>query len=139
MTTPAESHLHSRLNVAVSSISFSKNLSLRSKLKQTFQNSIFNETGGNLSEDELITFLENKDAAIVGIEPITDKVLSQSPQLKIISKYGSTLTQVDNKILIITFHPCVEAYLKKKNIQSVASFHFCKKEISTSTCSFLQK
>jgi D-3-phosphoglycerate dehydrogenase len=85
--------------VAVSSNSFSKNLSLRRKLKHTFQNSIFNETGGNLSEDELIIFLENKDAAIIGTESITDKVLSQTPRLKIISKYGVGLDNIDHESL----------------------------------------
>ncbi len=45
-----------------------------------------------------------------------------------ISKFKKKLAQKSNEITIITFHPCVNAYLKSKNISFVESFHFCKKE-----------
>ena len=38
-------------------------------------------------EDRLIEYLSGCDAAIVGFEPLTDRVLEALPELKIISKY----------------------------------------------------
>ena len=85
--------------VVVPSNSFSKSVVLREKLKRVFPNSLFNEHGRRLSEVELVEFLKNADAAIIGIEPITDQVLSQTPQLKIVSKYGVGLDNVDQESL----------------------------------------
>src|SRR5262249_24855012 len=42
-----------------------------------------------IGEDELITLLKDCDAAIIGFEPVTERVLSALPNLKIISKYGN--------------------------------------------------
>ncbi len=95
MINPKKTHFHPIPSIAVTSISFSKNTALRKKLKNIFPNSFFNESGNHLSEQKLINFLKNTDAAIVGSEQITDKVLSQTSQLKIISKYGVGLDSID--------------------------------------------
>ena len=95
MTTPTAIHLHSNLHVAVSSTSFSKNLDLRKKLKKKFLNSFFNESSLEFSEQELCNFLKNADAAIVGAEFITEKVLREAKRLKIISKYGVGLDNIN--------------------------------------------
>lgn len=42
-----------------------------------------------IDEERLIEFLSGCDAAIIGFEPLTDKVLSALPNLKIISKFGA--------------------------------------------------
>ena len=40
-------------------------------------------------EDILIYHLKGCDAAIIGFEPVTDRVLGALPELKIISKFGA--------------------------------------------------
>jgi phosphoglycerate dehydrogenase-like enzyme len=81
--------------IAVTSISFGKSFVLRKELKQAFPNSFFNEKNRRFNETELIDFLKDADAAIVGIEPITDFVLSKTSNLKIIAKYGVGLDSID--------------------------------------------
>lgn len=83
------------VSVAVSSTSFSKNKTLRGELEQRFPNCRYNPDGRNLSADELIQFFSGADAAIVGTESITEFVVANSPSLKIISKYGVGLDNVD--------------------------------------------
>ena len=85
--------------IAVSSISFSKSYILRKKLTRAFPNSFFNEKGCRFSELELAHFLKNADAAVVGIEPVTDQVLIKNPKLKMISKYGVGLDNIDQELL----------------------------------------
>ena len=46
-----------------------------------------------------IEFINNADAAIVGIETIDDSLLKNTPLLKIISKYGVGLDSIDQKSL----------------------------------------
>lgn len=99
MRTPTEIHLHSNLHIAVSSTSFSKNLYLRKKLKKKFSNSFFNESSFEFSEQELCNFLKNADAAIVGKERITEKVINDAKRLKIISKYGVGLDNINLELL----------------------------------------
>jgi len=83
--------------VAVLSNSFSKSSLLRKEMKRIFPNSFFNESGGPFPEKELINFLKDADAAVVGVESITDKVLSHASRLKIISKYGVGLDSIDQE------------------------------------------
>jgi phosphoglycerate dehydrogenase-like enzyme len=85
--------------VAVTSISFSKSKVLRKELERVFQNSFFNESGRRFSETELIEFLKDAEAAVVGIEPITDQILSKTPHLRIIAKYGVGLDTIDQESL----------------------------------------
>lgn len=85
--------------IAVTSISFGKSTTLRHELKKVFPNSYFNEQGRRFSENELTEYLTDADAAIVGIEPITDQVLSKTPKLKIVSKYGVGLDNIDQESL----------------------------------------
>jgi len=96
-------HLQSPISfdarIAVTSISFGKSVLLRDELKQAFPNSFFNEKGRRFNEDELIAFLKDADGAVVGIEPITDLVLRNTSQLKIISKYGVGLDNIDQEAL----------------------------------------
>lgn len=74
--------------VAVASRSFSKNQSLVHALEEKYSKVIFNNTGETLQAQELVNFLSSADKAIIGIEQISDEVLDQLPKLKVISKYG---------------------------------------------------
>ena len=99
MTLKNQSNHDFEPKVVVTSISFSKSTVLRKWLLDVFPNSIFNETGQRLSGVELVEFIDNADAAIVGIETIDDSLLKHTPSLKIISKYGVGLDSIDQKSL----------------------------------------
>ena len=81
--------------VAVTSRSFSTNQFLVKKLKESYPNVSLNLTGKTLKENELVKFLANADKAIVGIEIIDKNILDQLPKLKLISKYGVGLNNLD--------------------------------------------
>jgi phosphoglycerate dehydrogenase-like enzyme len=51
--------------------------------------------GPRMNEDELIAFLRGHVAAIIGFEPITERVLSALPDLKVISKFGAGCETID--------------------------------------------
>lgn len=85
--------------VAVTSTSFSQSSVLREELKRVFPNSFFNEQNRPFSEVELIKFLKDADAAVVGTEPITARILDNASRLKIISKYGVGLDNINEKLL----------------------------------------
>ena len=99
MTPSSKSIQDFEPKVVVTSISFSKSLVLKKSLLNIFPNSIFNETGQRLTGGKLIKFINNADAAIVGIETIDDSLLKHTHSLKIISKYGVGLDSIDQKSL----------------------------------------
>ncbi len=76
------------MKIAVTSKSFSKNSYLREKLIEIYPDSILNDEGVSFQPTTLVQFLKNADAAIIGLEKIDSNILSQLPNLKIISKYG---------------------------------------------------
>ncbi len=85
--------------VAVCSRSFSSNEKLVSILKSTVEFVKLNEKGIKLENETLVEFIGDCDAAIIGIEKITDNVLKKLPLLKLISKYGVGIDNIDLKAL----------------------------------------
>ena len=83
------------MKVKVPNISFSKNNYLTGILIKEFPDSEFNTSGARFQGEELVEYLSGADAAIVGLEGITAKVLEQLPSLKIIAKYGVGLDNID--------------------------------------------
>ena len=81
--------------IAVTSRSFSKNEDLVNALKAKYSKVIFNDSGATLQGQELINFLSSADKAIIGIEKISAEVLHQLPNLKVISKYGVGINNLD--------------------------------------------
>lgn len=81
--------------VAVTSRSFSKNDQLIKELKSRYKKIRLNKEGKSLDGDSLITFLEDASKVIVGLEIFDEKVLSELPKLKVISKYGVGLNNID--------------------------------------------
>jgi len=81
--------------IAVASRSFSKNESLVECLKAKYSNIILNMTGETLVGKELIAFLGSADKAIIGIEEISYELLECLPKLKVISKYGVGINNLD--------------------------------------------
>lgn len=81
--------------IAVTSPSFSKNTMLRDEISKSFPDVRFNDEGTRFNKDELLEFIKPADGVIVGLEPIDDTILSACPSLKIISKYGVGLNNID--------------------------------------------
>ena len=52
-----------------------------------------------MTDDELVVFLSDRDAAIMGLENLTADMLDQLPELKIISRMGVGLDNVDPEML----------------------------------------
>ena len=95
---PLNSHLPEP-KVAVTSSTFGQSNVQREELKNSSQNCFFNELGRPLTESELIKFIKDADAAVVGLETMTENLLNHASRLKIISKYGVGLDNIDKKLL----------------------------------------
>lgn len=54
-----------------------------------------NTTGKTLSEEQMSEFCADSDGLLVGIDPVTRRVMESSPRLKAISKYGAGLDNID--------------------------------------------
>lgn len=84
------------MKIAVTSSSFSRNELLRNELLKLFPDSIlFNGDGKKLENDSLIDFIKDADAVIVGLEKIDSIVLGCCKNLKIVSKFGVGLDNID--------------------------------------------
>jgi len=83
------------MKVVVTPPAFCKSEHLKSILSSLFPNTVYSEKNNYLSESELIGFLKDADAAIIGRDSITKATLEALPQLKIISKYGVGLDNLD--------------------------------------------
>jgi len=66
-----------------------RNPAMRQEVLKVHPNATFHDIKHRLNEDELIEVLKGCDAAIIGFEPVTERVLSALPNLKLISKYGN--------------------------------------------------
>ncbi len=64
-------------------------------LKEAGVSFFINPTGRKLEEEELVELVNDFDVIIAGTEPITDKVMSRAPNLKLISRVGIGLDSVD--------------------------------------------
>ena len=85
--------------VAIPSISFCQTEILRAEVLARYPDTRFNEEQRRMREDELIVFLADRDAAIMGLENLTAEMLDQLPDLKIISRMGVGLDNVDPGML----------------------------------------
>ncbi|MBU2019057.1 MAG: phosphoglycerate dehydrogenase [Bacteroidetes bacterium] len=92
------------MRVAVTSPSFSKHPVLIQKMNELFPEAKLNSLGDIFSKEELISYLKGYEAVIVGLDPIDKEVIDALPSLKIVSKYGVGLNNIDIE------------YCKSKNI-----------------------
>jgi len=81
--------------ISVLSPSFSKNAVLKEKVLKYFPNTKLNLDGKRFNQDELIEFIKDSDGVIVGLEVINKEVLKDCSKLKIVSKYGVGLNNID--------------------------------------------
>ena len=64
-------------------------------LKQAGYEVVANPRPRTLTEDEMAAYITGMDAVIVGDDPVTHRVLDQSTGLKIISKFGTQMDNID--------------------------------------------
>jgi len=83
--------------IKVSSRSFSNDPLLRAKLSKYFPNSQFNENIANFSAKSFLEFLGDASGAIIGLEPVTERLLKHCSDLEIVSKFGVGLDNIDQK------------------------------------------
>ena len=83
------------MKIVVTPPAFYKSEALKFKLSSLFPNIVYNQNTDYLSEAELLNFLKDADAAIIGRDPVTQDTLDALPQLKMISKYGVGLDNLD--------------------------------------------
>jgi D-3-phosphoglycerate dehydrogenase len=81
--------------IAVTSPSFSSNKTLRAELEKYFFEIKYNETGKNLSTNEMSNFVGDADGIILGLEIVDSTLLKRCKNLRVISKYGVGLNNID--------------------------------------------
>jgi len=81
--------------IVVASRSFAGNPVLRAELNGKYPHVSFTESPSVLDGDALIALMRGHDRAIVGLERISEPVLAQLPELRVISKYGVGLDGID--------------------------------------------
>ena len=82
------------MNIVISSKSFDHKSRYLDKLKQ--YDIVFNNLGHSPNEHELLSMVnKNTIGIIAGTEQITKSVIDKSPNLKVISRYGSGLDNID--------------------------------------------
>lgn len=87
--------LNAESRIAVCSRSFSKNETLRKELHSRFPNVKFNDDGLSLAGSSLVNFLSGCEGAIIALEEVSNSVLSELPDLRVIGKYGVGLNNID--------------------------------------------
>ncbi len=87
------------MRVAVPSISFSQTPTLRDELLAAYPDARFNDTLKRLTEEQLLEFLDGCEAAIMGLEPLTERMLERLPDLRIISRMGVGVDNISAQLL----------------------------------------
>ena len=85
--------------VAIPSISFCQTGTPRKAVLEKYPDARFNEKQRRMSDEEMVVFLSDRDAAIMGLENLTAEMLDQLPDLKIISRMSVGLDNVDPALL----------------------------------------
>ena len=125
MKTPDFTEMNN-FTIGVTTVAFSKNKVLVRELKSNgFKKVLINSKGVRFTKEELIAFLSECDIAIIGLDKIDKSVLSMLPKLKLISKYGVGL---DN----INFKDC-----KSFNVKVLFSKGVNKRSVSEMTLGFM--
>lgn len=87
------------MQIAVTSESFSFHPILVEELQTKFSDVKIRSEKKRLSKNELISFLSDCDGAVIGLDIINEEILKELPKLKIVSKYGVGLDNLDLKAL----------------------------------------
>ena len=85
--------------VAVTPPAFCKSQSLKTELLGHFPNAVFNEKDRYLAGPELVDFLADADAALIGRDSINTELIRSLPKLRMVAKYGVGLDNLDQEAL----------------------------------------
>ena len=85
------------MKIVVTSPSFSKNIILQNEIRKYFPDAKLNFEGIRFTKEELIDFIKDADGVVLGLEPFDEDVIKQCPNIKIVSKYGVGLNNIDIK------------------------------------------
>ncbi|NOX16328.1 MAG: phosphoglycerate dehydrogenase [Epsilonproteobacteria bacterium] len=85
------------MKIIATSPSFSKNKILQDEIYTYFPDAKLNLDGIRFKKTEFIEFIKDADAVIVGLEPIDEEVLQHCKNLKMVSKYGVGLNNIDKE------------------------------------------
>lgn len=83
------------MKVCVTARAFSKNETLVKELRDQFSCVKINESGERLSGHTLLDFIEGYDGIIVGLETINSEIIDSMEGVKVISKFGVGLDNID--------------------------------------------
>tara|TARA_B100000787_G_C16179295_1_gene290850 strand:- start:855 stop:1781 length:927 start_codon:yes stop_codon:yes gene_type:complete len=82
--------------LGITSISFSKDKKALNQLKKIFKGKIIiNDKKRRFKNSELANFMQKCDYAIIGLDNVNQNLLSNCRKLKVISKYGVGLDNID--------------------------------------------
>ena len=104
--------------VAITSRSFSANKYLVDELRSRYTNITLNNSGKTLVGADLLEFLDGQNKVIVGLENFDKNLIDQLPELKVISKFGVGLNNIDLKSM--KEHSISLGFQPGTNKQSVA-------------------
>ncbi len=96
---------------------------LREELLRAYPQAKLHEVNRVFGEDELIDFLRGCDAAIIGMEPVTDRVLTALPELRAIGKFGVGVESIDFEA--VRKHGVRFGYTRGVNKLAVAELALC--------------
>ena len=85
------------MKILVTPASFKQGASntVMDRLKNFADELVFNTKGKPLTEDELIAGLKGCDGCIAGLDPYSRRVIESTDKLKVISRYGTGIDNVD--------------------------------------------
>lgn len=115
--------MSNEFRVSVASPSFSSHPVLRAALLAEFNAVQFNETGRRWTQEELASAFQRSEAMIVGLDPVTEELVAKAKHLKVVSKYGVGLDNVDLDAL--TAHHVRLGWTPGVNRRSVAELSLC--------------
>lgn len=87
------------MTVAVAPSTISRHAVLRRRVLDAYPAARLWDGDKIREEDVLIDFLRGADAAIIGFEPLTERVLEALPNLRVVSKFGAGYETIDLRAL----------------------------------------
>jgi len=111
------------MKIKATSTSFSKHPKLRATLLEAFPDAVFNDDGHKYTRGELIDYLKDADGVVLGLEEVDDEVLAACPNLKIVSKFGVGLDNLDQESC--KNHGVAVGWTGGVNKRSVAEMDLC--------------
>jgi phosphoglycerate dehydrogenase-like enzyme len=109
--------------IGVTNSLFSGHPVLRQALLDRYPDSTFRDIPQRPTEDEMIAQLADRDGAIIGMEPVTERVLAALPNLKVIGKMGIGCDTLDFDAL--RKHKILFGYKAGTNRLAVAELTLC--------------